>query len=225
MSLPYRRLCRGLLIVFEGVDGAGKTTQVRLLDQQLRQEGYAVVCLKEPTEGPWGQKLRQLARHGRQHVAPATELEWFLQDRREDVEQNIQPALARGQIVLLDRYYFSTIAYQGALQLNTEEIQVHNEAFAPPPDLLFMLDIPPALSLQRVQQRGEMSHFERLDYLERVAAIFAAMQFPYLKRIDASQAPPTVQEHIWQEVAALLVGKAKAEPTAAQDAGDSGKAR
>jgi len=67
MSLPHRRLCRGLLIVFEGVDGAGKTTQVRLLDQHLQRASYDVVCLKEPTEGPWGQKLRQLAQHGRQH--------------------------------------------------------------------------------------------------------------------------------------------------------------
>jgi dTMP kinase len=207
MSLP-RRLCRGLLIVFEGVDGAGKTTQVRLLDQHLRRAGYDVVCLKEPTEGPWGQKLRHLAQHGRQHVSPATELEWFLQDRRENVEQNIRPALARGQIVLLDRYYFSTIAYQGALQLDPEEIRVRNEAFAPPPDLLFILDLPPERGLQRVRQRGELSHFERLDYLERVAAIFAAMQFPYLRHIDASLEPTLVQERVCQAVAPLLAGTA-----------------
>ena len=106
MTLPRYRLCRGLLIVFEGIDGAGKTTQVRLLDERLRRAGYDVVCLKEPTEGPWGQKLRQLAQHGRQQVSPATELEWFLQDRREDVEHNIQPALARGQIVVLGSLLF-----------------------------------------------------------------------------------------------------------------------
>ena len=169
MTLPRHRLCRGLFIVFEGIDGAGKTTHVRLLDNRLRQAGYDVVCLKEPTEGPWGQKLRQLAQHGRQEIPPATELEWFLQDRREDVEHNIQPALARGQIVVLDRYYFSTIAYQGALQLNPEEIRARNEAFAPPPDLVFLLHLPAAQGWQRVRQRGTLSHFERLDYLERVA--------------------------------------------------------
>ena len=229
MSLPRRRLCRGLLIVFEGVDGAGKTTQVRLLAQHLRRAGYDVVCLKEPTEGPWGQKLRQLAQHGRQHVSPATELEWFLQDRREDVEQNIRPALARAQIVLLDRYYFSTMAYQGALHLDPEAIRVRNEAFAPPPDLLFLLDLPAEQGLQRVRQRGALSHFERLDYLERVAAIFTAMRFPYLTRIDASAEPTTIQERIWQAVASLLASTVKADPTAAQEdrrnAGDSGKAR
>ncbi len=108
MTLPRYRLCRGLLFVFEGVDGAGKTTQVRLLAERLQAAGYDVLCLQEPTAGPWGQKLRHLAQHGREAIAPATELEWFLQDRREDVEHNIQPALARGQIVVLDRYYFAT---------------------------------------------------------------------------------------------------------------------
>jgi dTMP kinase len=217
MTFPRHRLCRGLFIVFEGVDGSGKTTQVRLLAERLQGAGYEVVCLKEPTEGPWGQKLRQLAQHGRQEIPPATELEWFLQDRREDVEHNIQPALARGQIVVLDRYYFSTIAYQGALQLDPEEIRARNEAFAPPPDLVFLLHLPAAQGWQRVRQRGTLSHFERLDYLERVAAIFAAMDFPYLRRIDASTDPLTVQEHIWQEVAALLARTVKADSPIAQE--------
>jgi dTMP kinase len=217
MTLSRHRLCRGLFIVFEGVDGAGKTTQVRLLDERLHRVGYDVVCLKEPTEGPWGQKLRQLAQQGRQEISPATELEWFIQDRREDVERNIQPALARGQIVVLDRYYFSTIAYQGALHLDPEEIRARNEAFAPPPDLLFLLYLPAEQGWQRVQQRGTFSHFERLDYLERVAAIFATMDFPYLRRIDASADPLTVQEHIWQEVASLLARTVKADPPVAQE--------
>ena len=203
--------------MFEGVDGAGKTTQVRLLAERLQGAGYDVICLKEPTEGPWGQKLRQLAQHGRQGIAPATELEWFLQDRREDVAHNIQPALARGQIVVLDRYYFSTIAYQGALQLDPEEIRARNEAFAPPPDLLFLLHLPAAQGWQRVRQRGTLSHFEGLDYLERVAAIFAALDFPYLRRIDTTAELLTVQEHIWQEVVALLARTVKADPPIAQE--------
>ncbi len=217
MTLPRHRLCRGLFIVFEGIDGAGKTTQVRLLGERLQRAGYDVACLKEPTEGPWGQKLRQLAQHGRQAISPATELEWFLQDRREDVEHNIQPALARGQIVVLDRYYFSTIAYQGALQLNPEEIRARNEAFAPPPDLLFLLHLPAAHGFQRVRQRGALSHFEGLDYLERVAAIFAALDFPYLRRIDATADALAVQEHIWQEVASLLTRTAKTDSPVAQE--------
>jgi dTMP kinase len=190
--------------VFEGLDGAGKTTQVRRLSEHLRQGGYDVVCLKEPTSGPWGQKIRQLAQGGRQGIPPATELEWFLADRRQDVEQNIRPALARGQIVLLDRYYFSTMAYQGALGCDPEAIRVCNEAFAPPPDLLFLLDISPAQGLQRVRRERQLDDFERLEYLERVAALFARMCFPYLRRIPATLAPEAIHAQIWREVQAVL---------------------
>jgi dTMP kinase len=127
-----------------------------------------------------------------------------VQDRREDVAQNIQPALARGQIVLLDRYYFSTMAYQGARGLDPQVIQARNEAFAPPPDLLLLLELAPIQGWQRVQQRGAVSYFERLDYLERVAEIFARMAFPYLKRIPALQDPAAVHACIRQEVQQLL---------------------
>lgn len=199
-----RHLREGFFVVFEGLDGAGKTTQLRLLSVHLRQEGYGVVCLKEPTNGPWGQKIRQLAHQGRQGVTPATELEWFLQDRCEDVEQNIRPALARGQIVLLDRYYFSTMAYQGALGCDPEVIRQRNEAFAPPPHLLLLFEIAPSEGLQRVQQQRQPDGFERLDYLEHVAAIFAHMHFPYLRRIQAGLAPEVVHARIWQEVQAAL---------------------
>jgi dTMP kinase len=195
----------GLFIVFEGLDGAGKTTQVHLLATRLQQCGYDVVRLKEPTEGYWGQKLRRLAQHGRQHVSLETELTWFLEDRRQDVAENITPALARGRIVVLDRYYFSTMAYQGARGGDPHHIRQLNEAFAPPPDLLFLLDIAPAQGLQRVQQQRIPDEFERLDYLEHVAALFAQMDFAYLHRIPATLPPDVIHTRIWQAVQAILV--------------------
>lgn len=195
---------RGLLIVFEGLDGAGKTTQLGLLYDHLYRQGRDVVRLREPTDGPWGQKLRRLMAHGRGDVTPATELEWFLNDRREHVDQWIRPALERKQIVLLDRYYFSTMAYQGALGCDPQSIRARNEAFAPPPDLLLLLDLPPVAGWQRLRQRGTPSHFERLDYLERVAGIFDAMDFPYLRRIPADQEPEAVQSRVRHETHQLL---------------------
>jgi dTMP kinase len=200
---PYA-LRAGLFIVFEGLDGAGKTTQVHRLCERLRHNGYGVVPLKEPTDGPWGQKIRRLALHGRQHIPLETELTWFLEDRRQDVEHNIKPALARGDIVVLDRYYFSTIAYQGARGGNPDSIRQHNEAFAPPPDLLFLLDIAPTQGLQRIQQQRLPDEFERLEYLEHVAALFAQMDFPYLQRIPATLAPEAIHCRIWRAVQVAL---------------------
>lgn len=205
-----RRLRQGFFIVFEGLDGAGKTTQVRLLYHRLLQEGYDARCLREPTGGPWGQKIRRLAQHGRQNVSPATELEWFLEDRRQDVTQNISPALARRQVVVLDRYYFSTMAYQGALGCDPETIRKRNETFAPPPDLLFLLDITPAQGLQRVRENRPPDDFERRDYLERVAALFAQMQFPYLHRLPATQKPDAIHARIWQIVRTALAQRLQA---------------
>jgi dTMP kinase len=197
-------LRQGLFIVFEGLDGAGKTTQVRLLVERLRQCGYEAVGLKEPSNGPWGQKIRALAQHGRQDVPLETELAWFLADRRQDVEENITPALARGQIVVLDRYYFSTMAYQGARGANPDMIRQLNEAFAPPPDLLFLLEITPMQGLQRVQQQRVPDAFERLEYLEHVAALFAQMDFPYLHRLPATLTPEDIHSRIWLAVQTTL---------------------
>lgn len=194
----------GLFIVFEGLDGAGKTTQVRLLAERLRRAGHGVVCLKEPTEGPWGQKIRRVAQHGRHGVTPEEELAWFMADRRDDVERNIRPALERGQVVLLDRYYFSTMAYQGALNGDPDDIRRRNEAFAPIPDVVLLLEISPAEGLERVLQDRRLDGFERLDYLERVAALFAQMHFPYFRRIPATQSPENVHARIWQAVQPFL---------------------
>jgi dTMP kinase len=192
------------LIVFEGIDGAGKTTQIALLSDRLCRAAYDVVTLKEPTDGPWGQKIRRLFSHGRAGISKETELSWFLNDRRDHVAHDILPALKRRQIVLLDRYYFSTMAYQGALGLDVQAIQKQNEAFAPPPDLMLLLQITPEDSIPLVRQRSVPNAFEKRHYLKQVAAVFDHMRFPYLRRIDATQTIDQVHQCIWQAVDPLL---------------------
>jgi dTMP kinase len=160
-----------MLVAIEGIDGAGKTTQVARLRERFVGRGWDVVTSKEPTDGPWGRRIRESAKAGR--MAPADELHAFLEDRREHVASTIRPALNRGALVLLDRYYFSTIAYQGLKGGDPESIRQANEEFAPVPDLLVVLDLDPEDALRRIEERGdEANHFERVHLLEESREIF-----------------------------------------------------
>lgn len=93
----------GILIAVDGIDGAGKTTQVELLREAFEAAGETVTASKEPTNGPWGRLVRESAQSGR--LGLADELHAFLEDRKEHVEELVKPALARGEIVILDRYF------------------------------------------------------------------------------------------------------------------------
>jgi len=188
------KLNRGFLFVIEGIDGAGKTTQARRLHDALRDQGLDCVMLREPTDGPFGQRIRQLAVAGRDAITPEEELELFVRDREQNVRENIQPALSANRIVILDRYYFSTMAYQGALGLDIEHIRLQNEAIAPIPDRVIIMDIPLNLVKRRiVESRGEAQNlFEKLDYLANVKANFDQMKFDYIHRIDAAREPDLV---------------------------------
>lgn len=191
---------RGRLIVFEGIDGSGKTLQLKKTSVWLRREGYKVRELREPTDGRYGQKLRLSASSGR--LSPSDEQDLFLKDRRWNVARNIKPALADGMIVLLDRYYFSSIAYQGARGLHPNEIRRLNEAIAPAPDLVLLFDLDPKTALKRIRtQRGDSPNlFERVDYLKTVREIFLSLKDPFVVIIDAT--PPA--DAIWQKVQAAI---------------------
>ncbi len=130
-------LKKGVLIAFEGVDGAGKSTQARLLYERLTKAQFEADLSKEPTEGTWGKKLRKLIEEGRGDVGPQEELEWFIKDRFQHVKEIINPGLLNNKIIILDRYYFSTIAYQGALGVDPREIEKKNGEFAPEPTCFF----------------------------------------------------------------------------------------
>ena len=112
----YPRICmertdRGLLIAFDGIDGASKTTQVALLADFLASKGETIRS-KEPTDGKWGQIIRNAAANGR--LPLEEELRVLIEDRKEHVRDLILPALSKGKAVILDRYFYSTIAYQGS---------------------------------------------------------------------------------------------------------------
>ena len=177
---------KGYLIVIEGIDGTGKSTQATMLAEALRKSGREVVQSFEPTNGPWGKKLRDSATTGRLSIED--ELEYFINDRREHVEQLIIPTIKSGGIVILDRYYFSTMAYQGARGIDPEVIRVKNETFAPQPDTLIILDLDVDIALQRIGVRdGQANEFEKRESLDFCRKLFLSLKDEtYAYVIDAN---------------------------------------
>ncbi|MEE9151539.1 MAG: dTMP kinase [Thermoplasmata archaeon] len=204
MSAPKR----GILITIEGIDGVGKTTQAKMLAEYLSGKGYEVAKLREPTKGFWGEKLRDLTKHGR-NIIPKEECKWFLKDRMEDVQNNINPALDQGKIVVMDRYYYSNMAYQAALGLDMERIQEENEKFAPRPDLTLILDVPPEIGLARItdSRKEELNYFETLDYQAKVRKLFLSMRnYDNVQILDGNRGIEEIQEDIRKIVRNILGG-------------------
>ncbi len=199
---------RGLLVVIEGIDGAGKTTLAQGLRRWLEEVGAPVRVSKEPTTGPWGTKLRASAASGR--LTPQQELKYLIQDRMEHVETLIAPALDAGEIVILDRYYPSTVAYQGAAGMPLNALLDAN-GFAPIPDVLLLLDLPPALGLERIRARGdEPNLFEVEDALALSREIFLKLEMPKVV-IDARQDAAHVQAEAQKAVLLALTERFRRE--------------
>jgi len=190
----------GKLIVIEGIDGTGKSTQSNLLAEHLRAQGREVIESHEPTNGPWGRKLRESATTGRLTIED--ELEYFLKDRKQHVDELINPTVKRGGIVILDRYYFSSMAYQGYRGIDPTEIRAKNEVFAPQPDHLIILDLPVKTALERIGARdGATNEFEKQDALQFCRDLFLSLATePFASVIDTSQSIQQVQEEIRGEV-------------------------
>jgi dTMP kinase len=175
-----------IFIAVEGIDGAGKTTQVEMLRSALLRSGEAPVVSKEPTNGQWGKILRQSASEGR---LPLTEeLELFIKDRSEHVNALINPALAAGRIVILDRYFYSTIAYQGARGADALQVEALMVSTFPVPDAVFLLDVDPTVGVNRIaNSRGEEpNHFEQRESLGIAREIFNSLTGDHIHRIDGT---------------------------------------
>jgi dTMP kinase len=196
---------RGRLLAFEGLDGSGKTTQVKKLVTALRGEGNDVVETREPTSGPVGQRIRAMLGSG-EAVPPRQELDWFMEDRREHVREVIEPALREGRVVVTDRYYLSTVAYQGARGHDAIAILRDCEAEFPIPDLVILLEVEPRAGLDRVQSRGGSKEeiFEQIELQQRVAEQFSALDCPYIARIDGRREADDVARDIALRVGEVL---------------------
>jgi dTMP kinase len=182
----------GILIAVEGIDGAGKTTQVQLLAAALREAGELVTTSREPTDGLWGRKIKDSAQKGR--LSLEDELHAFINDRREHVAELIHPALAAGKTVILDRYFYSTIAYQGARGADPAVLKQRMEEFAPIPDLVFILDIEARRGIERIAflRKDIPNKFEDVESLEKARVIFNSLAAANIKLLNGRLAPQAI---------------------------------
>lgn len=193
---------RGYLIVVEGIDGTGKSTLCAALARELERRGVDCVHSREPTGGPHGRRIREIALSSRDDVSLDEELGLFVEDRKEHVAEVIRPNLEAGRVVLLDRYFYSTMAYQGARGADPQAIRRMNLEFAPEPDLLVILELDVESALKRVREsRGSVPDaFEGEAYLRKVDAGFRAIDHPNLLRLDARRTTAELVDRVLERL-------------------------
>lgn len=168
---------KGRFIVFEGIDGAGKSTQCSRLYEYICSAGIDAVKLAEPTDGEYGRKIRQSLRSG-EPISREEQVELFIKDRSDDYRLNIRPALERGMTIIMDRYFYSNAAYQGMDGLSPREIISMNlEHGFPLPDRVYFIDLPAHTAMERIRSRGggDTELFEKESFLAMVRNNFLSL--------------------------------------------------
>jgi dTMP kinase len=212
-------MTKGLFITHEGTEGCGKSTQVKLLAERLTALGYRVCTLREPGGTLIGEEIRHTLKHSQNNAAMAAETELLLMNasRAQLVREVIRPALAAGEIIISDRFYDSTTAYQGygrGLDLEKVRAVIEFAVGATKPDLTLLLHVPPEVSAGRLRSRQENLPFvrDRIEeadrtFFERVAhgyGVIAAAEPHRIKLINGAQPVATVSAIIWEHVQPLL---------------------
>ncbi len=190
-------MARGQLIVFEGSEGAGKTTQLKLLTGRLNRAGFEVLPLREPGGTPLGDSIRGMLLDPSQHISPAAEALLFMASRAQIVRDEIDPALERGVVVLMDRVFLSTYAYQiDGRGLPEEEIRSANALASAGlvPDLTLVLEVSATEGLARARARGAQDRMEQSgeQFHERVERAFARFAHGDWQRLHRECGPIVV---------------------------------
>jgi len=206
----------GTFIVLEGIDGAGKSTQAKLLKVWFEERGYEVVLTKEPTDTAFGRLIRRLVLTGGKEgiidgakISHEAEALLFAADRAEHVDKLIKPSLEAGKIVISDRYFYSSLAYQWARGLDLEWL-IDLNRFAVRPDLVVLLDLPVKESMKRLRSRSIKSEFDRIYELQRRVRenyLKLAERFPEIKIVNALEDVDSVHRQIVALVEAILEEK------------------
>ncbi len=204
-------------IVIEGIDGAGTTTQLRILDKRLSSKGINHYCTFEPTDRRIGLLIRDIL-HKKVRANPDTVALLFAADRSEHLHDPSEGVIARtmrGEIVISDRYLFSSLAYQ-SVESGFDFVYALNSRF-PLPELVFFIDTPPDISQERLKTREKRELFDRIDFQERVRKLYLKT-FEFFKRkisenanvtrffiIDGRQTQETISDEIWKTLSRLPI--------------------
>ncbi len=205
---PYRP---GLFVSFEGIDGAGKSTQLQAVVDFLQAAGRKVVLTREPGGTVLGEKIRDLLLHDT--MRPPTEALLMFAARQEHVLQVIEPALLNGVDVVSDRFTAATLAYQGGGKgIPTERLDTLARWVHPGlcPDCIILIDVPPELAAQRLAQSRQRDRFEQesVEFFSRVRAHYLQQAEAAPKKwlvVDGTQAPDVVQKNITNHLNKVLL--------------------
>ena len=199
-------MSKGLFITFEGGDGCGKTTQIKLLDKYLRSKGYETLLTREPGSKGLGIKLREILLNYDGEVSPTAESFLFLADRAQHVDCIIKPALDNGIIVLCDRHTDSTVAYQGyGRGLDLDQIYHLNKIATNglKPDLTIVLDVDVETSQKRVGTEKDRMESAGVEFFERVRNGFLEIAKQEPERVKVVDSTQTIEE-IHQKILELV---------------------
>ncbi len=205
---------KSIFIVVDGIDGSGKSEIVKMLHNYLfsKSKKYRILTTREPTNGTYGNRIREMLKNERDPLISRNKLaELFVKDRKEHLSKTIEPFLNNSNkndvnIVLCDRYYYSTIAFQSAQGLKIQEMIKKNKPFRKP-DIAFILDVSPAIALERIEYRKK-EKFEQLGFMKKIRKNFLRMPKMLgdnIKIMDSSGTLQKVFVNIKKELDGVLI--------------------
>ncbi|MEM3503820.1 MAG: dTMP kinase [Nitrososphaeria archaeon] len=188
-----------MFITFEGIDGAGKSTQAKILYNRMKKEGTKVYLTKEPTEGRIGALIKSIISNSKIKYDIRTLQLLFVTDRSDHVNRYIEPKLKKGYTVISDRYFFSTITYGAAFGLDPAWLYNLNSKF-PYPDHIFVIDTEPKEGIKRLNKRGHKDYFEKELLLQKIRKEYKVLtrKYPNCHIIDGNKTMKDVSKSIFK---------------------------
>ena len=202
---------RGKLITLEGIEGSGKSTSLDTISKILDTLDIEFIITKEPGGGPLGKDLRKILLDKKTSISPEVELLLMMADRKNHIDNIVEPSLEKGVWVISDRYLDSSYAYQGGgRQIDTSKIDLLTELLKLPiPDLTILFDLSPEIALQRAKNRSELDRFEiePIDFHQRIREAYLNLANDNVERyvvIDASKDIQNVKDQVQKKVSQFI---------------------